>query len=59
MYLHVTRAFEFFKDDFVHPATSVNQGRGNNGQAATILNISRGTEKLLRLMKRIGVDPTG
>lgn len=30
--LHVARAFEFLKDQFVHAATRVDQGRGHNGQ---------------------------
>ncbi len=57
--LHVARAFEFFEDDFVHPAAGIDERRGENGQAAAVLDIARRAEELFRLVKSVGVDTAG
>src|SRR2546430_17362793 len=58
MNLHITRAFELFENNFVHSATRIDQSRSDDRQAPAVLDISRGAEKLFRLMKRIGIHVT-
>src|SRR5436309_16112464 len=58
MNLHITRAFELFENNFVHSATRIDQSRSNDRQTPAVLDISRGAEKLFRLMKRIGIHAT-
>ena len=43
--LHVARSFKLFVDDVIHPGARVNERRRQNGQAAALFNVSRGTEK--------------
>ena len=48
--------FEFFEDDFVHPRARIDQRRSDDGQGAAFFEVSRGAEKPLRPLQRIGVD---
>ncbi len=57
--LHVARSFKLFVDDVIHPGARVNERRRQNGQAAALFNVSRGTEKALRTMERSRVNPAG
>ena len=59
MQLHVPRAFEFLKDQFVHAAAGFSQRRGQYGEAAAFFSISRGPEKFLRSSERLCFDPSG
>ena len=59
MEFHIAGSFEFFKDDFVHPASGINQGGGNDRQAAAVFDISGRTEETLRFVQSIGIDTAG
>ncbi len=59
MELHIAGSLEFFKDDFIHPASRIDQGGGNDGQAAAVLDIPGGTEEPLRLVQGIGIHTAG
>jgi len=41
---HVAGALEFLEDHVVHAAAGVNEGRGNDCERATLLDVSRGGE---------------
>ena len=56
---HIAGAFEFFKDDFVHAAAGVNQGRGDNGQAAALFDVAGRAEEPFRAMEGVGVQTSG
>ena len=55
----VAGAFELFEDHFVHPAAGVDQGGGNDGQAAAFLDLAGGTEEALGPLQGVGVHATG
>ncbi len=57
MQFHVARALEFFKDNFVHAAAGVNEGRGDNGQAAAIFYVAGCSEKAFGLVQRVRTTP--
>ena len=57
--LHVTRAFELFKNHFVHARTRVHECRRNDGQRAALLNVARRAEKSLRFVQRVRVHAAG
>ncbi len=59
MDLHIAGALELLKDDFVHSASGIDQGRRDDRQASAIFDIARGSEKFLRLMQRIRIDTAG
>ena len=55
--LHVAGAFEFFEDQFVHPAAGFGQRGGENGQAAAFFDVACASKKFLWLDQRLGFDP--
>ena len=57
--LHVTGAFKFFVDHFVHFRAGINQCGGNNAEAAAVFDISCGTEEAFGLFEGVGIDTTG
>src|SRR5664280_109216 len=57
--LHVAGALELLEDHLVHLVTRVDQGGGEDGQRATVLDIAGSTEETLRRVERAGVDTTG
>src|SRR4029453_1086894 len=57
--LHVARYFVYLEDEVVGLAIRLDETRRQHGQRATFLGISCGTEELLRLDKRLGIDATG
>ena len=59
MDLHVPRALELLEDDLVHAAAGVDEGGGQDGQAAAFLDVAGGAEEALRLMQRVGVHAAG
>src|SRR5690606_6469323 len=56
---HVTGALEFFVDHLVHLGAGIDQGGGDDGQAAAFLYIPRRTEETLGALQGVGVDTTG
>ena len=59
MQLQVARALEFLVDDFVHLRAGIDQRCGDNGEAATFLNISGRAEEPLGSLQCVGVHTTG
>src|ERR1043166_541573 len=56
MQLHVSGAFEFFEDQFVHPAAGFGERGREYGEAAAFFDIARASEKFLRLNESFGFD---
>ena len=56
-YFHVAGALEFFENYFVHAASGIDQGGGDDGQAPPLLDVSRRAEKPFRAMERVGIRP--
>src|SRR5581483_2620187 len=54
--LHVASTFEFLENDVVHAAAGFDQRRGDDGQAATFLNIAGRAKKALRFLQSIRFD---
>ncbi len=59
MELHVAGALELLEDDLVHPAAGVDQGGGDDGQAAALLDVAGGAEEALGLLQGVGVHAAG
>src|SRR5580692_10984290 len=57
--LHVAGALELLEDDLVHPGAGLDQGRGQDGQRAAVLDVARRTEEPLGRVQRGGVHATG
>src|SRR5499427_5885568 len=57
--LHVAGALELLEDDLVHPGAGLDQGRGQDGQRAAVLDIAGRAEKPLGRVQRGGVHATG
>ena len=55
----IAGSLELLEDHFVHSRPSVDQGRGNDRERTTFLDIPRRTEEPLGSLKRVGVDATG
>ena len=55
--LHVPCSLEFFKDHLIHSGACFDEGGGDNRERSSLLDITGGTEKALRFVHRIGVDP--
>ena len=47
MNLHITGAFKFLEDNFIHPAAGIDQGCAKDSQAPAIFNIPRRAEESL------------
>ena len=56
MQLHVARAFEFFKDEFVHAAAGFGQSGREHSQAASFFDVPGGAEKFLWFNERFRLD---
>ena len=56
MQLHVSRAFEFLKDQCVHAAASFSKRRGQYGEAAAFFRVSRRSEKFLGFNQGLRFD---
>ena len=56
--LHVAGSLEFFEDDFIHLGTCVDESGGQNGQRATVFNLTGGTEETFGLLQGIGFNAT-
>ena len=56
MDLHVSGALVFLEDEVVHAALRLDERGGENGEAATFLEVARRTEEFLGLRKRLGID---
>ena len=54
----VAGAFEFFKNHLVHAAAGVDQGGGDDGQAAAFFHIAGRTKETLGALQSIGVHTT-
>ena len=59
MDLAVAGALEFLVDDVVHARAGVDERGRDNGEAAALLDVARGTEEPLWTLECIGVDPAG
>ena len=57
--LHVAGALELLEDHFVHAAAGVDQGGGQDRQAAAFLELAGGAEEALRLLHGVGVETAG
>ena len=57
--LHVAGALEFFVDHIVHARAGVDQGRGDDRQAAAFLDIAGRAEEALGPLQRVGVHAAG
>jgi hypothetical protein len=57
--LEVAGALELLVDDVVHARAGVDQGRGEDRQAAALLDVARGAEETLRALQRVGVHAAG
>ena len=55
----VTGALELLEDHLVHAAAGVDQGGGDDGERAALLDVARGAEEALRPLQRVGVDAAG
>src|SRR6266496_3876718 len=56
MQLHVSSAFEFFENYFVHAAPGFDQRGGENGKAAAFFNIARRAEEFFGFDKCLRLD---
>lgn len=54
--LHVAGALKLFKDDFVHLGTGVDEGRGQDGERATILDITGCAQEALGRIQGRRID---
>ena len=54
--LHVAGAFELLVDHLVHAGAGVDQGGGENGQAAAFFDVARRAEKPFWPLQGVGVD---
>ena len=59
MDLHIAGALELFVDHLVHARAGIDQGGGNDGQAAALLHVTGGTEETFGPVQGIGVDTAG
>ena len=59
MDFHVAGPLEFLVDHFVHLRSGVDQGGGDDGQAAAFLDIAGGAEETLRPLQGIRVHAPG
>ena len=57
--LHVAGALKLLENHLVHPALGLDQRRGDNGQAAALLDIARRTKKLAGPLQRFWIDAAG
>src|SRR5205823_4779231 len=55
-HLHISRAFEFLKDQFVHAAACFDESRRHNGERAGFFSVSRRSENLSRDFHGARVD---
>src|ERR1700734_1181430 len=53
---HVAGALELFEDDFVHARAGIDEGGGDDGEAAAFLDVSGGAEEALGALQGVGVD---
>ena len=56
--LHVAGTLEFLKDHLVHLAASLNEGCGDDGETASVLNVARSAKESLGTLQGIGVNTT-
>ena len=56
--LHVSGAFEFLENELVHAALGIDEGGGEDGEAAVILGVAGGAEKPFRHLRMVQVSPT-
>ena len=56
MDLHVAGALELLENQIIHPALSLDEGRGENGEAASFLDVAGGSEELSRPGERLRID---
>ncbi len=56
MNLHVAGALEFLEDDLVHAAAGINQGGGDDGEAAPFLDVPGGPEKPFGPLQGVGIQ---
>ena len=56
---HVAGALELLEDHFVHAAAGVDEGGGQDRQAAAFLGLAGGAEEALRLLHGVGVETAG
>jgi len=54
--LHVTGAFEFLEDDFVHAAAGVDQGGGKDGERAAFFGVAGAAEDLFGQLQGTDID---
>ena len=54
--LHVPGALELLEDHLVHAAAGLDEGGGEDGEAAALLDVAGGAEELLGRVERAGVD---
>ena len=59
VHLHVARALEFFVDDLIHARAGLNQGRGNDGERATLFDVPSRAKEALGPVQGVGVHTTG
>ena len=57
--LHVAGALELLEDHLVHLRAALDEGGGEDGQRAAVLDVAGGAEELLRRVERRRVDTTG
>ena len=59
VHFHVAGPLELLEDHLVHAAAGVDQGGGQDRQAAAFLDVAGGAEEALRLVQGVGVDAAG
>src|SRR4051794_27466069 len=56
---HVARALKLLENDIVHARAGIDEGRGENGKASSLFEVSGRPEKALRLVQRVRIDTAG
>ncbi|MBY0426241.1 MAG: hypothetical protein K2Q22_11435, partial [Cytophagales bacterium] len=56
--LHVTCTLEFFKDNFVHFRSSIDQSSSYNGQGTPVFQITGSTKETFWFVQGIGIHTT-
>ena len=58
MDFHVAGPFELFKNNIIHPATSVNKSCRHNGETAAVFDVAGRPKEPLRPLERVRIQPS-
>src|SRR5699024_10348206 len=59
MEFHVSVPFEFLIDDVIHAASGIHECCGQDRQASTRFDVTRGTEEMFRTVQACGIQSAG